>query len=124
MLTEVVLNEIVSSVVGTGFSQIVKGVFARSGSSSEDQILAQLIYELRLNGAQIDNLEMRLSRLERLSEMLISRAVTPQTITVVMSGQPPPAMIASTMYCRQCGMVPGKAEKCVGPLSGHVWKEM
>jgi hypothetical protein len=124
MLTEAVLNEVVKSLLGTGFSQVVKAAFSGRSGQSEREILAHVVHELRQHGGQINNLDARLAHLEQVLEMLVSRVSAPQTITVVMSGEGALSAPAATKYCRQCGMVPGNAERCVGPLGDHQWRKI
>lgn len=125
MLTEAVLNEIVKSVVGSGFSHVVRTVFARSSGLSESQILNQLLGELRRHGAQIDDLDLRLTRLERVTDSLIGRVSTPQF--AVASGRNGPTSLAAKLYCNRCGMIPGPAspkKECNYPYQSHSWVDL
>lgn len=153
MLTEALLNEVVKSAVGSGFSQIVKAIFARSSGLSESQILSQVVVELRRHGAQIDDIDLRLVRLERITETLITNPGPQQSLAPTTSSLTAPGglycgkcglvpgrgtpkeecnypyrshswVVIESVYCSRCGTIPGESSTCTGPLASHMWKAM
>jgi hypothetical protein len=119
VLTEIVLTQAVKSAIGYGFSQVVKAVFANTEGLTDREILDKLVFALRQHGAQIGDLDVRLTRLEALVEGAarnrpMLRSSTESTLIGSAAG--------SGVYCRSCGATPGEASGCPPfPNSSHSW---
>lgn len=126
MLTELILGQAVESVVGYGFSEVIRAVFARSKGASDREMIDQMVHELRRHGVQISDIDLRLARFEALLEATVAR-IEANAVRVSAASAPaiPSYPARAQSYCKWCGAIPGPSTKCpIFEYTGHSWTPM
>lgn len=65
MLTEAIVKTALESVLGYGFSRVLKTVFDDGPlGATDEEVLRKVLYAIRAHGYAIDNIEQRLAQVE------------------------------------------------------------
>jgi len=119
MLTELVLEQAAKSILGFGFTSIIRSILKDSRHLGDEEVVRRIVEEIRKQGGQIQNLDERLARLENLISTSLLRPPNSQSSLPTPYVRPAHAQV----YCRWCGATPGESTACK-TFAAHTWEAL